>query len=181
MEVLPDEQQFDSSRRMTFPKYYTEFVAKQTGRLYSEQVHRRPLEAIMKKQLVALTLLAISSLVVADDVTDSDQLLCSAGEVVVCFEGGECMEVLPWELNVPQFVVVDLKKKTISTTKASGENRSTPIRTLNRDGEAIVFQGIEAGRAFSFTIDKRTGLLTVAVSRDGLTVSVFGACTDTDL
>ena len=33
----------------------------------------------------------------------------------------------------------------------------------------------------SFVIDEATGRMTVAVSRDGLSVSVFGACTDTDL
>jgi hypothetical protein len=37
-----------------------------------------------------------------------------------------------WNLNIPQFVVVNLEKKTLSTTKASGENRSTPIRSVQR-------------------------------------------------
>jgi len=40
---------------------------------------------------------------------------------------------------------------------------------------------MEGGRAFSFVIDEATGLLTVAVARDGLSVSVFGACTDADV
>lgn len=38
-----------------------------------------------------------------------------------------------------------------------------------------------SGRAFSFVIDEATGHMTVAVSRDGLSVSVFGACTDADI
>lgn len=135
----------------------------------------------MKKLAIAILASVTCSQVVADDVTDADRLLCSTSEVMVCFEGAECMKVLPWELNVPQFVIVDLKKKTISTTKASNEPRSTPIRSLERGGEAIVLQGTEAGRAFSFNIDKITGLLTAAVARDGITASVFGACTDADV
>ena len=99
----------------------------------------------------------------------------------VCFEDGDCYELHPWEANVPQFVVIDTKKKTLSTTKASDENRSTPIRTLQRQDGKIFLQGIEAGRAFSYVIDECTGLVTVAVSRDGLSVSVFGACTDADI
>ena len=40
---------------------------------------------------------------------------------------------------------------------------------------------MEDGRVFSFVIDEATGRMTVAVSRDGISVRVFGACTDTNL
>jgi len=82
---------------------------------------------------------------------------------------------------MPQFVVIDLKKKTISTTKASEENRSTPIRSIAHEGRQIILQGVEGGRAFSFIIDQATGLLTVAVARDGMAIGVFGACTDAEI
>jgi hypothetical protein len=126
-------------------------------------------------------MLAIFSPALADDVTDVDRLLCSASEVTVCFESSDCVDVMPWELDMPQFIVIDLKKNVLSTTKASGENRSTPVRTLLRDNQEIVLQGVEAGRAFSFVIDEATGLLTVAVASDGMSVSVYGACTDADI
>jgi hypothetical protein len=84
---------------------------------------------------------------------------------------------LPWNLNIPQFIQVNLKDKTLSTTKASGENRSTPIRNLVREEGKIFLQGVELGRAFSFVIDEKSGMLSVAVAREGITVSVFGACT----
>ena len=135
----------------------------------------------MRKIITTATMLAIFSPALADDVTDSDRLLCSASEVTVCFESSDCVDVMPWELDMPQFIVIDLKKKTLSTTKASGENRSTPILTLLRDDEEIILQGVEAGRAFSFVIDELTGLLTVAVARDGMSVNVYGACTDADI
>ena len=135
----------------------------------------------MKKIHITLALLLISVTGVADDISDSGKFLCSTSQLVVCFEEGDCVTMQPWEVGVPQFVVVDTKKKVISTTKASGENRSTPIRTLQREDSTIFLQNVENGRAFSFTIEEQTGLLTVAVSRDGLTVSVFGACTDTEI
>ena len=136
---------------------------------------------VMRKINIALAFLLLSGSGVADDVSNSNRLLCSTSQLVVCFENGECVTMQPWEIGVPQFVIIDTKKKLISTTKASGENRSTPIRTLQREDATIFLQGVEAGRAFSFSIDEQTGLLTVAVSRDGLTVSVFGACTDSDI
>ncbi len=113
----------------------------------------------------------------ADDLTGQDRLLCTAVEVTRCLESGTCTSELPWNLNVPQFIEVDLKAKTFSTTKASGENRATPIRTLLREEGLIVLQGFEMGRAFSFVIHEESGMASVAVARDGLTVSVFGACT----
>ena len=135
----------------------------------------------MRKIIPATFILALAGPVLADDVSDADRLLCSASEVTVCFESSDCVDVMPWELDMPQFVIVDLKKKMLSTTKASGENRSTPIRFLQRQDQEIILQGAEAGRAFSFVIDEVTGLLTVAVARDGLSVSVYGACTDAEL
>ena len=133
----------------------------------------------MKPYLLLGVLTLAASATLADNVENADRLLCSTARIVVCFEDGDCMDMLPWEANVPQFLVVDTKKLTLSTTKASGENRSTPIRTLLREDGLIIFQGIEQGRAFSVVIDELTGILTAAVSRDGASVSVFGACTDT--
>ena len=135
----------------------------------------------MKRYSLVLMILATSAPAIADNIADSNHLLCSTSRVVACFEDTKCITLLPWEADVPQFIVVDTEKKVISTTKASGENRSTPIRLLQREDSSIFLQGIEQGRAFSFVIDESTGLMTVAVSRDGLTVSVFGACTDTDI
>ena len=42
---------------------------------------------------------------------------------------------------------------------------------------AIVIQGFERGRAFGFVIEEASGQASVAVAREGVTVSVFGVCT----
>jgi hypothetical protein len=135
----------------------------------------------MKPNLLAGALTLVASVAFADNVENSDRLLCSTARVVICFEHGECIEMPAWEVNIPQFLIVDEKKLTLSTTKASDENRVTPIRTLRREDGLIIFQGSEQGRAFSAVIDEATGILTAAVSRDGATVSVFGNCTDAEI
>ncbi len=134
----------------------------------------------MKPYALLGTLTLVASAALADNIENADRLLCSTSRVIVCFENGECVDALPWELNIPQFVVIDTKKMTLSTTKASNEDRSTPIRTLQRDEGTLILQGIEQGRAFGFVIDELSGLLTSSVARDGMAVSVFGACTDAD-
>ncbi len=132
----------------------------------------------MKPIVLISAFTLVASAAFADNIENTDRILCSTSRIIVCFEDGECIDAHPWELNIPQFVVIDAKKMTLSTTKASGENRSTPIRSLKRDNGKLILQGIEQGRAFGFVIDEASGLLTASVARDGLAVSVFGACTD---
>lgn len=113
----------------------------------------------------------------ADDISGLSRFVCAPAQVTVCDETGACVSVLPWEVNVPRFLVFDLKKKRIGTTEASGENRVTPIQSIVEAEDAIYLQGVEGGRAFSFVINRSNGLMSVAVAREYLTVTGFGACT----
>ena len=117
------------------------------------------------------------SAAVADDLSGTQRLLCTAVQATVCTEDGDCVVDLPWNVNVPQFIEVDLVGKKLATTKASGENRATPIEFVRRQEGVIVLQGFERGRAFSLVISEETGMLSAAVATDGRTVAVFGACT----
>jgi hypothetical protein len=113
----------------------------------------------------------------ADDLTGAGKLLCSSVEATVCDVSGDCEMGPPWNWDIPQFIEVDLSRKMLSTTPASGENRSTPILNIVREQGVLFLQGVEGGRAFSFVINQSTGAVSAAVARDGITVSVFGACT----
>jgi hypothetical protein len=129
------------------------------------------------RPVVAAALLCAAGPVLADDLHGLDRILCSAVTATVCMVNGECETDLPYNWNIPQFIEIDLVKKVLSTTRASGENRQTPAASLVRQDGWIYLQGVEGGRAFSFVIDETTGFASVAVARQGLTVSVFGACT----
>lgn len=135
----------------------------------------------MKKLAIAIVGMLAGGLVHADNLVGVDEMICAAAQVKICIENDTCYSATPAELGVPNFVVIDIKKKLISTTKASNQNRSTKFTSVEKLDGLIYLQGVEGGRAFSFVIDEATGHMTVAVSRDGLSVSVFGACTDTDL
>jgi hypothetical protein len=127
--------------------------------------------------LIVLIMMVVPTAVLADDVKDADGILCTAVQATVCSFEGECEIGAPWNWNIPQFIEIDFEKKMLRTTRASGENRQTPFKNLEREAGLIFLQGVEAGRAFSFTIEEDTGRASIAVARNGLTVSVFGACT----
>ncbi|MEE9230639.1 MAG: hypothetical protein V3U86_08030 [Acidobacteriota bacterium] len=119
----------------------------------------------------------VSAASYADDLTGAKRILCTSVQVTICDSSGDCEIGPPWNWNIPQFVEVDLNRKTLSTTKASGENRATPIRNVQHEDGLIFLQGVEAGRAFSFVIQEATGDVSIAVARNEITVSIFGACT----
>jgi hypothetical protein len=113
----------------------------------------------------------------ADSLSGHERFICSAVEASVCSAEGECASGLSWDLQIPQFVLVDLNRKTLSTTEASDENRSTPILSQVREDGHIFLQGVQMGRAFSMVLKEDSGLASIAIAMDGLTLGVFGACT----
>jgi len=130
----------------------------------------------MRTRLGLAALLAVWPLY-ADDLTGADAILCSAVEATQCSADGECSSGPPWNWQFPQFLEIDLKKGVIATTQASGENRSTPIRNTERSDGKIFLQGVQQGRAFSFVISEQTGMASAAIAGDGMTITVFAACT----
>ena len=135
----------------------------------------------MKMNILVIAGLGTAGLAYAENLEGVDRMVCAAADVQICIEYDTCYSAAPMDLGVPEFVVIDTDDKTISTTKNSGENRSTTFSSVQKADGLIYLQGVEGGRAFSFVIDEASGRMTVAVSRDGMSVSVFGACTDADL
>lgn len=137
---------------------------------------------VMRKRVssvaaVSLAVAALSTAAFADDLSGTDKFLCTVVQATRCGSDAACDSGPPWKWNIPQFIEIDLAAKQLRTTKASGENRSTPIKNLERSNGALAIQGVEAGRAFSFVIVEETGELSVAVATADFTTSVFGACT----
>jgi len=85
-----------------------------------------------KKLLTGLAGLLYCGAVFADDVSGSDSLLCYGLSAARCEIGEACEAVAPWQLNLPDFVKLDLRGKRIQTTAGSAEQRETPLQTVQR-------------------------------------------------
>jgi hypothetical protein len=134
------------------------------------------------KQLSAIALVAallcwLAPPVQADDVSGKDRMLCSMVEVNFCAPGVPCDQGPPWIWNVPDFIEIDLIDKELRTTKASNQNRKTPIRSIDRENGDLILGGAEMGRSFVFSIREETGALTVTVAAWGEGGVGFGTCT----
>jgi hypothetical protein len=114
----------------------------------------------------------------ADQIGGANDLLCYGLTATVCeIDGNHCETFEPWELNLPDFVEVDLGEGTIGTTEASLEDRVTEISTLERSEGVIVLQGMQGDRAFSWVISPETGEGTMTVSAVELGITIFTVCT----
>jgi hypothetical protein len=126
--------------------------------------------------LSVVLLVAAAPPAIADDLTGANRFVCSVVTISRCYIDG-CLDDTPDGALVPQFVIVDLGEKLLSTTQASRQNRSTPIESVRREGGLIVLQGLENGRAFSFVIGEKSGVASVAIAREELVLAVSAACT----
>ena len=83
--------------------------------------------------------------VFADDVSGSDSLLCYGLSATRCELGEACETVEPWQLNLPDFVKLDLRGKRIQTTAASAEQRETPLQSVQREQRHDSDSGLARG------------------------------------
>lgn len=114
----------------------------------------------------------------ADELTGSSTLLCHGLSAARCeIDTGTCAVKTPWDLNLPDFLKIDLAAKRAATTEASGHARQTAIRTVERANGIIILQGIDGERAFSWMISEATGEGTMTMSSPAAGLTVFTVCT----
>lgn len=125
--------------------------------------------------------LAVAPSLSAENVSESERIVCASQTAVLCVETAECFRIMPEEVDLPRFMLVDTEKHTLSTTRLSDRPRSTEADRFVRENGRILMQGIERGRAYSLSIEEDLGLLTAVMAKDGVSLSVFGDCTDAAL
>jgi hypothetical protein len=123
-------------------------------------------------KLLALALCVAAAPVVAADFDGSKPLICSTIETHDCAVGTNCVRGLAEDINVPQFIRIDLVAKTISA-----RGRTSKLGGFARSAGMLVIQGFENNRAFSATISEESGKLVGAIAADEEGYLLFGACT----
>ena len=96
--------------------------------------------------------------------------------MIECISGGECQEVAPASVNIPQFLRIDVKKNVITGTLEGGATRTTKIERMEHVNGRLVLQGGEDGKAWSISIHEETGKAVLTASGDDVGFVGFGAC-----
>ena len=128
---------------------------------------RSPAESIGAVALCA----TLAAPALAAGIDGSRSLLCSTVEANDCTSGTACVRGLPQDINVPQYVKLDLAGRTISA-----RGRTSTIQGATRVNGVLIVQGSENRRAFSFTVSEKTGRLVGAIAGEDEAFVVFGTC-----
>lgn len=99
---------------------------------------------------------------------------CALTRAFQCSPEGGCAEVTLKDMEIPRFVRIDLKEKSISSLDREIK-RSTKIEKIDQQQELTVLHGTEL-RGWSIALARTSGSLTLSASGDGEGFIVFGNC-----
>ena len=102
-------------------------------------------------------------------------LLCAPITILECGEDGACQRSTAEEVNIPQFVRVNVGAMTLSAAEDTG--RAAPIKHLERLNGRIVIQGAQGERGWTVAIAEDTGKMSAVVAGTQEAFVIFGACT----
>jgi len=101
-------------------------------------------------------------------------LLCVPIEIIECGATGECFNSTAEDVNLPQFIKVDVKTKMLS---AAEEDRKAEIKHLEHTNGRMIMHGGQEGRGWTLVISEETGKMSATISEDQAGFIIFGACT----
>ena len=128
--------------------------------------------------ILTLFLVCITPLLVsAGDFDGSIPLICAVVETIECRENGNCKNGTADSINIPQFLKVSFKSKTITGKKAEGEVKTTKIENMERSDGKLILQGTQTNKGWSMVIDEANGKMVLTASDSQVGFVVFGACT----
>ena len=128
----------------------------------------------MSQTRIVLMVAMLAALFAGGQALAGDSWVCSIKYAVGCDEDGTIGDPNLGGLDAPTFIRVDADKKVVTLlAPESRKGEVTEIQAEHHDEGVWVFSGIEEGKAWSLVISD-TGYMTMSVTMDGATWSVFG-------
>ena len=133
--------------------------------------------------LIGLSIFISSLTVRAGDLDGSRPLLFSVISVMECTPDNGCRAVTIESVDLPQFLKIDLNKKTIGPVSESDARPGSTIERVERvDGKLILqgaedgYESVRDGLGWTIAISEGTGRVVMTASGDQVAFVVFGAC-----
>jgi hypothetical protein len=128
--------------------------------------------------LLGITLFASSSVSAKSEIDGKANLICAAFDVMACVDGVRCSRGEARTFDMPEFMGVDFKKKTVNATydAASEKTANSPIKYSEVSGNQLILQGVENNHGWTMAINQETGRMSLAVVGHEVSFSIFGAC-----
>ena len=141
----------------------------------------------MKKTMLFSLVMSIGCLIYspasAGDFDGSKALLCSCIRVIQCLPDGNCVQVTPEEIYIPQFMSLNFEQKTISAPQWGEDQPPSRIKNLEHIEGKLVLQGAEEGvkdvhdgLGWTIAVSEETGKMVLTGSGEQMGIVIFGAC-----
>lgn len=125
----------------------------------------------------------VSTVSSAGDYDGSKPLIFSVKTILECEPNGESRIVTSEEMQVPNFLIVDCKKMTISPFPTIPGRRDSVIKRLEHIDGKLILQGaddgienVRDGVGWTAAISEDTGRAVVTASGEDVGFVIFGAC-----
>jgi hypothetical protein len=96
-------------------------------------------------------------------------------------------DVDPDTVGLPRNFLIDFEEKKVRPSKDSLIRRTSQIKRVEHIENKLILQGIEEGvenvddgLAWSMAISKKSGMVVLSASGDGVAYVLFGKCTPAD-
>ena len=119
----------------------------------------------------------VSTAVSAAGMDGSRDIVCAVTNVVGCAEEGSCVQGSARSFDVPEFMILDAKKKVVRASYESGNKAVSPVKNIERSGDHLILQGVENSRGWEISINTKSGRMSAAGVGDAISFLAFGACT----
>jgi hypothetical protein len=128
--------------------------------------------------LLGITLFASSSVSAKSEIDGKANLICAAFDVMACVDGVRCSRGEARSFDMPEFMNVDFKNKTVHATydAESEKTANSPIKNSEVSGNQLILQGVENNHGWTMAINQETGRMSLAVVGYEVSFSIFGAC-----
>ena len=126
--------------------------------------------------------LGLAPLAMAGDFDGTKPLLVSVARILECTPVEGCRDVSAKSVGLPQFLKIDVAKKTIHSARDEEDIPDTTIERLERGDGKLILQGAEDGYnelrdglGWTLAISEDTGQVVLTASGDEVAFVVFGA------
>ncbi len=108
---------------------------------------------------------------------DGGQYICAVGEVYECEAVNGCKRVSTDTINLSEFIVVDIDKKTLTGASIGDKPQTEEAEGIVVTDKNVFLYGTQDVETWNATFSLETGALTGGISSGDSSFALFGHCT----
>lgn len=103
--------------------------------------------------------------------------ICAFSDVYECETVAGCKRAHLHDINVPEFIVIDLDKKQLTGAAIGHTNRTEDIEGISSTDKLVFIHGTQDEESWNATITLETGEMAGGITSGTSSFALFGNCT----